>query len=125
VPRTQREAAERFINSKLEPLLKSLPGVSVRHAVLRFATDADSVGRVVCTNAEELGAAMVVIPSHGKGAQRCRNEARWSALAIPLAVLLRNSATLFVVTGRLREMFLGSTSNYCTHHCKAPVVVLR
>jgi hypothetical protein len=74
-PRTQREAAERFINGKLEPLLKSLPGVSVRHAVLRFATDADSVGRVVCTNAEELGAAMVVIPSHGKGAQRCRKEA--------------------------------------------------
>jgi hypothetical protein len=39
----------------------------VRRAVLRFATDADSVGRLVCTNAEELGAAMVIIPSHGKG----------------------------------------------------------
>ena len=64
----QREAAEQFITSKLVPLLKGVPGVSVRHAVLRFATDADSVGRVICTNAEELGAAMIVLPTHGKGA---------------------------------------------------------
>lgn len=89
----QRDAAEKFIANKLVPLLKDLPDVrcntsamlllsvghqslssritraqvSVRHAVLRFATDADSVGRVVCANAEDLGAAMVVIPSHGKG----------------------------------------------------------
>jgi nucleotide-binding universal stress UspA family protein len=41
------------------------------------------------------------------------------------SALMRCSAALFVATGRLREMFLGSTSNYCTHHCKAPVVVLR
>ena len=50
------------------PLLAGVHGIIVRHAVLRFATDADSVGRVICTNAEELGAAMIVLPTHGKGA---------------------------------------------------------
>lgn len=64
---TQRETAEKFIASKLVPLMKDVPGVSVRHAVLRYSTDADSVGRVICTNAQELGAAMVVLPTHGKG----------------------------------------------------------
>lgn len=82
-PRTQREAAEKFIANKLVPVLKDVPGINVRHAVLRFATDADSVGRVICTNAEELGAAMVILPTHGKGAPRERSRlscARtWSA----------------------------------------------
>jgi nucleotide-binding universal stress UspA family protein len=90
---TQREAAEKFIANKLVPLLKDVPGLSVRHAVLRFATDADSVGRVICTNAEELGATMVVLPTHGKG--------------------------------RLRELIMGSTANYCTHHSRVPVLVFR
>ena len=64
----QRVSAEKYIANKLVPLLASVHGISVRHAVLRFATDADSVGRVICTNAEELGAAMIVLPTHGKGA---------------------------------------------------------
>jgi hypothetical protein len=70
---TQRETAEKFITSKLVPLLKDVPGVTARHAVLRFSTDADSVGRVICTNAQELGAAMVVLPTHGKGTQTGRS----------------------------------------------------
>ena len=109
----QREAAEKFIANKLVPLLKDVPGISVRHAVLRFATDADSVGRVICTNAEELGAAMVVLPTHGKGA----------ALGNALLAFWR-SHTLHLA-GRLRELFMGSTANYCTHHSRVPVLVLR
>ena len=108
----QREAAEKYIANKLMPLLAGMRGVSVRHAVLRFATDADSVGRVICTNAEELGAAMIVLPTHGKGAlnmlfgRGCRRANGCRA-------------------GRLREIFLGSTANYCTHHSRVPVLVLR
>jgi nucleotide-binding universal stress UspA family protein len=112
--------------------------VDVRRAVLRFATDADSVGRVVCANAEELGAAMVVIPSHGKGAsddQCCRAlhaahmlHRLHSSVRSPSLRKLTNNLCFGCAApapGRLREMFLGSTSNYCTHHCKAPVLVLR
>jgi nucleotide-binding universal stress UspA family protein len=97
--------------------------VDVRRAVLRFSTDADSVGRVVCANAEQLGAAMVVIPSHGKGASddQCWRSSHTTAHWILDPLLF----AAHVAPGRLREMFLGSTSNYCTHHCKAPVLVLR
>jgi hypothetical protein len=67
MPWFKREAAEKYMTNKLVPLLAGVHGISVRHAVLRFATDADSVGRVICTNAEELGAVMIVLPTHGKG----------------------------------------------------------
>ena len=108
----QREAAEKYITNKLVPLLAGVHGIGVRHAVLRFATDADSVGRVICTNAEELGAAMIVLPTHGKG-----------ALVKKLFAL--SSRANVGQAGRLRELFMGSTANYCTHHSRVPVLVLR
>ena len=107
----QREAAEKYITNKLVPLLAGVHGISVRHAVLRFATDADSVGRVICTNAEELGAAMIVLPTHGKG-----------ALVKLFALSLQANVGR---AGRLRELFMGSTTNYCTHHSRVPGLVLR
>ena len=107
----QREAAEKYITNKLVPLLAGVHGIGVRHAVLRFATDADSVGRVICTNAEELGAVMIVLPTHGKGA------------LVKLFVLSLQANV--GQAGRLRELFMGSTANYCTHHSRVPVLVLR
>ncbi|GLC52279.1 hypothetical protein PLESTB_000604400 [Pleodorina starrii] len=56
-------------------------------------TDTNSVGHVICTKAEELKAACVLMGSHNKG---------------PVA-----------------EFFMGSVSQYVSHHCKMPVVIVK
>ena len=50
------------------------------------------VGSIVCKRAEQLGAAMVVMAKHNKGA--------------------------------IKEFFLGSSTKFCTHNCRTPVLVL-
>ena len=37
--------------------------------------------------------------------------------------LMHRNAVLFV-QGAIKEMFLGSVTNYVTHHCKQPVLVM-
>jgi nucleotide-binding universal stress UspA family protein len=39
--------------------------------------------------------------------------------------MLRTSADAFSCAGRLREIFMGSTANFATHHSRVPVLVLR
>lgn len=60
--------------------------------LVRFATDNDSIGAVICRRAAQLNAAAVVMAKHNKG--------------------------------RLREFFVGSVTNYCTHHCKSPLLIM-
>ncbi|GIL49589.1 hypothetical protein Vafri_5924 [Volvox africanus] len=66
--------------------------VSYQLELVRFATDNESIGAVICRRAEQLQASCVVMAKHNKGA--------------------------------VKEFFVGSVCNYCTHHCKSPVLVM-
>jgi hypothetical protein len=57
------------MGTQLAPLLRQLcPGVSVQLVTPAFTTDARSVGQVVAGVAEDMHAAMIILPSRGKGA---------------------------------------------------------
>lgn len=87
------KSAEAFI---VRRALRHMEGVTepkpVVH-VIKYETDADSIGELLCRKAEELDAAVMVLSQHDKT--------------------------------RVQQIFLGSVSNYCTHHCKRSVIVHR
>jgi hypothetical protein len=72
------------MGTQLVPLLRQLcPGVCVQLVTPAFTTDARSVGQVVAGVAEDMHAAMIILPSRGKGAvlaqlQRVARQ-RWPA----------------------------------------------
>jgi hypothetical protein len=74
------------------PALPPAPQIPYKLELVRFATDNDSIGAVICRRAEQLNAAAVVMAKHNKGA--------------------------------IREFFVGSVTVYCTHHCKAPLLIM-
>ncbi|KXZ53367.1 hypothetical protein GPECTOR_7g1263 [Gonium pectorale] len=83
--------AHKILSEKFVPLLKE-KDVPYQLELVRFATDNESIGAVICKRADQLNASCVVMAKHNKGA--------------------------------IKEFFVGSVCNYCTHHCKAPVLVM-
>ncbi|KAG2438368.1 hypothetical protein HYH02_010823 [Chlamydomonas schloesseri] len=83
--------ARSILVDKFVPKLKA-KDVPYQVELVRFATDNESIGAVICKRAEQLQAAAVVMAKHNKGA--------------------------------IKEFFVGSVCNYCTHHCKSPVLVM-
>lgn len=93
-PETQKRVEERaraFLTEKFASKLESKK-VPYQIELVRFATDNDSIGAILCKRAEQLQAVAVVMAKHNKGA--------------------------------IKEFFIGSVTNYLTHHCKSPVVVM-
>eukprot|EP00798_Chlamydomonas_sp_ICE-L_P021503 gene21503-28484_t len=83
--------AREFLLKTFVPRLDELK-IPYQIEIVRFGTDADSVGTVICERADQLNAGLVVMAKHNKGA--------------------------------IKEFFIGSSTNYCTHHCKSPILVL-
>ncbi|PNH03550.1 hypothetical protein TSOC_010373 [Tetrabaena socialis] len=83
--------ARNLLTEKFVPKLKA-KDIAYQVELVRFATDNESIGAVICKRAEQLQAACVVMAKHNKGA--------------------------------IKEFFVGSVCNYCTHHCKQPVMVM-
>jgi len=93
-PETQRKVedhARQHLTTKYVPVLEEKK-VTYQIEIVRFATDNDSIGSIVCKRAEQLNAAAVVMAKHNKGS--------------------------------IQEFFVGSVCNYCTHHCKTPVLIM-
>lgn len=85
------KAAAEFMSRRFEPLLKA---ANAKHAfeVVRFLTDAASVGDAVSRRAAELGATLVAIAGHGKG-----KIAKWLLGSVTEEVLSRCSVPVLLV----------------------------
>ncbi|GFH14123.1 methyltransferase, partial [Haematococcus lacustris] len=83
--------AREFLISKFAKHLDEKK-VQYQAEIVRFATDNDSIGSVVCKRAEQLNASAIVLAKHNKGA--------------------------------VKEFFVGSVTNYVTHHCRLPVIIM-
>ncbi|KAG2492783.1 hypothetical protein HYH03_008944 [Edaphochlamys debaryana] len=83
--------ARNMIMDKFVPKLKA-KDLQYQVELVRFATDNESIGAVICKRAEQLQASCIVMAKHNKGA--------------------------------IKEFFVGSVCNYCTHHAKQPVLVM-
>lgn len=83
--------ARKFLNETFVPVLQE-KNIPYQLEIVKFSTDNDSIGSIVCKRADQINASAIVMAKHTKGA--------------------------------IKEFFLGSVSNYCTHHSIAPVLVL-
>ena len=92
---SMRSCLPACLPARLPACLPAWPGGQVPYQVelVKFSTDNDSIGAIVCKRAEQLQAAAVVMAKHNKGA--------------------------------IKEFFVGSVCNYCTHHAKVPVLVMQ
>lgn len=83
--------ARQLLQENFVPTLES-KGIPYQIELVKFSTDNDSIGSIICKRADQLNAAAVVMAKHNRGP--------------------------------IKEFFLGSVSNFCTHHCNSPVLVL-
>lgn len=63
---SQRAAALDMMEARFGTQLKQ-KGIEYKTSVLTFATDCESVGELIVANATDLGAAAIILASHGKG----------------------------------------------------------
>ena len=84
-------AAAEFMSRRFEPLMKA---ADAKHAfeVVRFLTDAASVGDAVARRASELKATLVAIAGHGKG-----KIAKWLLGSVTEEVVARCSVPVLLV----------------------------
>ena len=85
------KAAAEFLSRRFEPLMKAA-GAKHTFEVVRFLTDAASVGDAVARRASELGATLVAIAGHGKG-----KLAKWLLGSVTEEVVARCSVPVLLV----------------------------
>lgn len=84
-------AAADFMSRRFEPLMKAA-GAEHAFEVVRFLTDAASVGDAVSRRAAELGATLVALAGHGKG-----KIAKWLVGSVTEEVVARCSVPVLLV----------------------------
>lgn len=63
------EEARKFLHNRFVPELEA-KGAEYKLEIVRFLTDADSIGEAVTKRASAINAAAIIIHSHNKGALR-------------------------------------------------------